>query len=241
MVNLDNCIVAGNHGGEGAFSDGSLLELSCCDLFGNDGGDWVGPIAGQLGQNGNIREDPLFCHPGTGDFFLQPGSPCAPEHNPDCGLLGAWPVGCGASGAAEALAGRIQRAAPNPFRDRTRFYLSAGAGPDPGSGTEVGSMAVRAETIEILDVAGRLVRRLAVADAGAGAAAGGPHAAIAIAPGGGDGATIALAAGDRSLGGRVVVEWDGRTSEGSPAAAGVYFVRCREARSGPALRVIRIR
>lgn len=44
------------------------IDLVCCDLFGNLGGDWVGCISDQEGQNGNLSEDPLFCNPKSGDF-----------------------------------------------------------------------------------------------------------------------------------------------------------------------------
>ena len=47
-------------------------------------------------EEGNIITDPMFC----GGFYEDPytinsDSPCAPENNPYCGLIGAWPVGCG--------------------------------------------------------------------------------------------------------------------------------------------------
>jgi hypothetical protein len=71
--------------------------LVCCDIFGNAGGDWAGCIADQSGTNGNISADPLFCDPENGDFRLDRDSPCAPEENPDCGLIGAWPIGCGST------------------------------------------------------------------------------------------------------------------------------------------------
>ncbi len=94
-VTLSNTIVAFNLGGEGIHCGaGGSATLTCCDVFGNSGGDWVGCIEGQLGIEGNICEDPLFCGSGSGDFTLHADSPCAPEHNPECGLIGAWPVGC---------------------------------------------------------------------------------------------------------------------------------------------------
>jgi subtilase family serine protease len=68
--------------------------LTCCDLYGNPAGDWVGFIAGQLGSNGNIGVDPLFCNRSSGDLYLTGESPCAPENNGACGLVGALPVGC---------------------------------------------------------------------------------------------------------------------------------------------------
>ncbi|MBN2170263.1 MAG: right-handed parallel beta-helix repeat-containing protein [Candidatus Krumholzibacteriota bacterium] len=76
----------------------SEAVLSCCDVFGNTGGDWEGCLAGQLGLDGNFSADPQFCGvPGSGNFHLQSDSPCAPGNHPggaDCGLIGALPVGC---------------------------------------------------------------------------------------------------------------------------------------------------
>jgi len=75
----------------------SSVTLTCCDICGNQGGDWWDCAGDQYGINGNISEDPLLCDPANGDFHLQCGSPCAPftSPNPECDLIGAWPVGCG--------------------------------------------------------------------------------------------------------------------------------------------------
>jgi hypothetical protein len=43
----------------------------------------------------SIDADPLFCDPAHGDFAIAVTSPCAPEQQPMCGLIGALPVGCG--------------------------------------------------------------------------------------------------------------------------------------------------
>lgn len=93
---LDRCLVAFNWGAPACGSEGPV-SLTCCDIFGNEGGDWVGNIAEQYGQAGNISLDPLFCDPGEADFRIAAESPCAPfsPPNPECDLIGAWPVGCG--------------------------------------------------------------------------------------------------------------------------------------------------
>jgi hypothetical protein len=110
-LSMSNCTVVGNSGGIGWLSDSndiiektivayngwSLIHasLSCCDVYGNDAGDWVGDIAGQLGANGNFPACPSFC--AAGDYRLCDESPCAPGNHPDgvdCGLIGAWDVGC---------------------------------------------------------------------------------------------------------------------------------------------------
>jgi predicted outer membrane repeat protein len=109
---VQNSIIAFGSGGEAI--DGWSPMLTCCDIYGNEGGDWVGAIADQYGINGNISLDPLFCAPGNGDFTLHQDSPCAPftPPNEECDLIGAWPVGCGPTavrmrtwGAIKALFG----------------------------------------------------------------------------------------------------------------------------------------
>jgi hypothetical protein len=106
VATLHNTIIAFSTEGQ-AISDGDVL-LICCDLYGNAGGDWVGSIASQHGSNGNIREDPLFC--GPADFRLHCSSPCAPfsPPNPECDLIGAWPVGCGGSPVCTSTWGGIK-------------------------------------------------------------------------------------------------------------------------------------
>ena len=77
----------------------SYVDIRCSDVYDNAGGDWVGVdcIEDQQGIQDNICEDPLFCGAAVGDFTLDAESPCAPYYNPDCLLIGAWPVGCGFS------------------------------------------------------------------------------------------------------------------------------------------------
>ncbi len=127
-VVLENTIIAfSTQGGSVVSSAGSPATLSCCTLFGNAGGDWVGQIAGQLGQNGNIDLDPLFCDAAGGDFGLLTESPCAPfsEPNPECDLIGAWPVGCAGQDVPESIlpVARLS-AAPNPFLHATCLSFS---------------------------------------------------------------------------------------------------------------------
>jgi len=80
--------------------------LTCCDLYGNVGGDWTGYIADQLGINGNFSADPLFCDTASGDLTLEECSPCLPGNHPDSydcgGVIGAFGAGCECSSGAES-------------------------------------------------------------------------------------------------------------------------------------------
>ena len=111
-VTLDQSIIAAGLGGAGAYIDGtSTLMCSCVDIFGNQGGDWTGAIAGQLGINGNLSADPNFCSAGSDDYYLQSNSPCAPGNHPSgdsCGTIGRFGVGCGTVATKERTWGAIK-------------------------------------------------------------------------------------------------------------------------------------
>ncbi|MFH1893284.1 MAG: right-handed parallel beta-helix repeat-containing protein [Candidatus Zixiibacteriota bacterium] len=68
--------------------------LTCCNFYGNGGGDWVYNYADQLGINGNISSDPLFCDVDIGNCHLYEASPCLPENNECNELIGALGAGC---------------------------------------------------------------------------------------------------------------------------------------------------
>jgi hypothetical protein len=110
-LTLQNTIVTTSGEGEAIACDGSgIVRLSCCDIYNDVTGDAEDCIASQYGVNGNISEDPLFCDPVNLDFALHEDSPCAPftPPNPECDLIGAWPVGCGASPAIATTWGQIK-------------------------------------------------------------------------------------------------------------------------------------
>jgi len=96
-THLRQLIIASGWAGGAVYCDTSTPSgsavLSCCNIYGNEGGDWTEDIEDQSGQRGNISADPLFCNPEIGDLHLQPESPCSPDSS-ECGMIGAWPVRC---------------------------------------------------------------------------------------------------------------------------------------------------
>jgi predicted outer membrane repeat protein len=111
-VALARSIIVFSTGGEAFFCEYgfNFPALSCCDIYGNAGGDWVGCIADQYGVNGNFSADPLFCGDLNPDepYTLHAESPCAPEYNPECGLIGAWGIGCGLTAVEPVSWGAIK-------------------------------------------------------------------------------------------------------------------------------------
>ena len=197
---LENTIISFSIAGESICLYGSGVPiLTCCDFYGNEGGDWRWPLINQLEIEGNICADPCYCDVGLDDFQLWNYTPCNPVA---CGQIGAWPVGCwdpqGVEGepevhgdpAAGAARGRVTRlvfarVTPNPFSGSARieFVLSAGA--------DLGAVPVR---VTIHDAAGRLCRTL-----GGGVRGHGSHA----------------------------LAWDGCGQDGLALGAGVYLCRLR--------------
>lgn len=108
---LESSIISNSGSGAAVVcDDASGATLTCCDLYGNVGGDWVGCVSSQADINGNLCADPLFCMEESlvSPFTLRVDSPCAPGASPDCRLIGAWGVDCGASSVVEASWGAIK-------------------------------------------------------------------------------------------------------------------------------------
>ncbi len=97
-VTLENTIVAFSSRGAAIASPSEppfpSVELRCCDIYENAGGDWVGQIADQRGINGNVWGDPGFCDTLNGNFAIQATSPCMPDEMLACGLIGAHGDSC---------------------------------------------------------------------------------------------------------------------------------------------------
>jgi len=150
---VDHSIFAFGTGAEAVHWDGGgTLNLSCADIFGHAGGDWVGAISDQQNINGNLQLDPLFCgdpNPSS-PFSISDSSPCAAVNNPECGLIGALPVGCigfsGTEGLPVAENFRLHGCFPNPFNPSTTLSF----------GLKVGANVA----LMIFDAQGHLVRTL---------------------------------------------------------------------------------
>lgn len=85
--NLDHTIISASAQGEAFHCSGlGSQSISCTDIYGNPGGDWVGCIADLVDSNDNMWADPLFCNPGAYDYHLLPFSPCIIGA---CGQVGA--------------------------------------------------------------------------------------------------------------------------------------------------------
>jgi predicted outer membrane repeat protein len=93
---IDKSILAFSGAGEGlyCFDIACSPVISCTDIYGNKGGDWIGVIAGQANINGNFSLDPLFCEPLSGRFVVQDNSPCAPAGNSCHTVIGTFGYGC---------------------------------------------------------------------------------------------------------------------------------------------------
>jgi predicted outer membrane repeat protein len=97
VVNVARSLMASNTGGAAVVCENQgSVTLSCCDIFGNPGGDWVGCIADQLGVDDNFCEDPLLCRDDNLDdpYTLHGDSPCLPANSPCGDLVGALDQGC---------------------------------------------------------------------------------------------------------------------------------------------------
>jgi predicted outer membrane repeat protein len=98
-VALERCIIAFSTVGEAAAAVvGGTVVASACDIYGNQGGDWVGCLTGQETGNDNLDVDPRLCGVLAGDYTLCADSPCLPANGAPA-LIGAHGEGCAACGS----------------------------------------------------------------------------------------------------------------------------------------------
>jgi predicted outer membrane repeat protein len=92
-LSLANTIIAFGADGRSVMCHAtSDLSVTCCDIYGNQGGDWIGCLEPFVDRAGNISVDPLFCDRDGLKFRLRPGSPCGPAGL--CERIGAGSTGC---------------------------------------------------------------------------------------------------------------------------------------------------
>jgi len=118
VVRVEGVLIAFSAEGQALALNAGTVAIVRCDFFGNDDGDWTGPIAGYLGVDCNVREDPIFCGQADADFTVRGDSPCLPENN-GCGLIGAFLQGCAAPCGSDAwsglASGSLELAPPLPM------------------------------------------------------------------------------------------------------------------------------
>ncbi len=85
-ITVERTLVFSNSGAAASGDGSGTFTISDCNVYGNSGGDWIGPLDGMLGQDGNLSANPWFCE----EDPLLPGvwfdSPCLPTNN-DSGVL----------------------------------------------------------------------------------------------------------------------------------------------------------
>jgi parallel beta-helix repeat protein/predicted outer membrane repeat protein len=91
-VSFSNCIISFSTQAQAVYCVSGTPNLSCANVYGNAGGDYVGCLADWADTNGNFSEDPLFCDAAGGDYRVRSDSPCLDYGG--CGIIGARGWGC---------------------------------------------------------------------------------------------------------------------------------------------------
>jgi hypothetical protein len=107
---VTHTVIAKTEGGFGVGCE-NVTDFVCCDVWGNDLGDWAGGIwCANIVYRGNFSEDPLFGDPLEADFGLTEGSPCLPgmHGGAECGQIGAYGLGCDVSALIPLTWGRLK-------------------------------------------------------------------------------------------------------------------------------------
>ncbi len=100
-VELVDCIVSNCPEGAGLDVHPAVpVIISCSNIYGNAGGDWIAPFAAQVDERGNFSANPCYCDAMGEDFHLSADSYARAGGHPwGCEqLVGAYGVGCGAIG-----------------------------------------------------------------------------------------------------------------------------------------------
>jgi parallel beta-helix repeat protein len=112
---LNNIIV---RAGNGILLPAGTHQIQCNDLFAITGTKYGGGVTDLTGIAGNFSLDPEFCGiDDSNNYLLQSDSPCAVGNHPDgvnCGLIGAFDVGCSTVSTKQATWGSIK----SKYRER---------------------------------------------------------------------------------------------------------------------------
>lgn len=126
IFKIENSIISSSNGSAiHCYDYSASVTMSCCDIYNNSGGDYIGCLAGMNGTYGNISSDPQYCGTlNTEPFTLMTGSPCLVT----CGIgsqIGAFGQGCNAikSASIEVPSKFNISAAPNPFNPSTEIQF----------------------------------------------------------------------------------------------------------------------
>jgi hypothetical protein len=92
-----NTIVTNSLAGKGIRAEGDYPTIMYCDVWNNFDENYYGCFPGV----GCISEDPLFCDPGSDNYYLWFTSPCLGTGQ-DGADIGAFGQGCSAAGDANA-------------------------------------------------------------------------------------------------------------------------------------------
>ncbi|MDH3198449.1 MAG: hypothetical protein OEO21_09440, partial [Candidatus Krumholzibacteria bacterium] len=123
LCSVRNSIISYSEGPSVICDPGTILEFTCNNVYGNAGGDSC--VADQIGINGNISLDPLYCDAASGDFTLRTSSPCLTAR---CGAMGAFGLGCWDEAAA--IASVTDVAGDQGGSVRVRWYRALNDAPD---------------------------------------------------------------------------------------------------------------
>ena len=94
IITLENCLVSDNYGP--AIINTRIepyFNIECCDFYNNAGGNFIN-LPDQIGINGNISLDPMFCDPINGDYTISWPSPCNAFNNSCDELIGLYGPAC---------------------------------------------------------------------------------------------------------------------------------------------------
>ncbi len=79
---LIRCLIAFNGPGVGIDFHDATVDIQHCNIYGNEGGDWIGPIAELSDSLGNFNRDPEFSNCFGNLTGVRDTSPCLSTNNP---------------------------------------------------------------------------------------------------------------------------------------------------------------